>query len=153
MKQGVAAVLVRDEEVDASVAVEVAEDGVARVAAAGETKGRCRLGEGPVEIVAVHRALTAADEEEVQVAIVIEIDEERFARAFDICDSRFRRHVHKGPVAAIAEQVTASLTTDDEKVQPPIVVEVRERGVCGTLRKRNARALRDVSKKSALNAI
>ena len=69
--------LVRDEDVDASVAVEVAEDGVARVAAAGETEARRCLGEGPVEIVAVHGALTVSDEKEVQVAVVIEVDEER----------------------------------------------------------------------------
>src|SRR6202035_2304854 len=37
VQEGVAATLVRDEEVDASVAVEVAEDGVAR-APAGETE-------------------------------------------------------------------------------------------------------------------
>ncbi len=147
--------LVRDEDVDASVAVEVAEDSVARVAAAGETEACCCLGEGPppVEIVAVHGALTVSDEKEVQVAVVIEVDEERLARSLDVSNSGFRRHLHKRPVAAVAEQVTASLTTDDEEVQPAIVVVVREGGVCGTLRKGDARALGSVSNESALNTI
>src|SRR4029077_8230529 len=53
VKENVAAVLVRNEDVQTSLAIEVADYGVARVTDAGETKARCCLGECPVEIVAV----------------------------------------------------------------------------------------------------
>ena len=54
--------LVRDEDVEAPVAVEVGDDNIARVVRACETEARCRVGEGTVEIVAIESALTVPDE-------------------------------------------------------------------------------------------
>src|ERR1700680_946480 len=127
--------LVGDEDIDASVAIEVTDNGVARVAGSGETEARRCLGESPIEIVAVHGALSVSDEKEVQVSVVVEVREDRLPRSPDVSNSGFGRHIHESAVAPIAEQVTASLTTDEEKVQPAIVVVVRECGVTGTLGK------------------
>ena len=152
MQQRVAAAP-RDEHIDASVSVEIAERGITRVAAAGETEARRRFGERPVEIVSVDGAPTLSDEEKIEIAVVIEVDEQRFARALDVGDSRLRRHVLETSVAAIAEQVTASLAADDEEIEPAVVVVVRERRVRCALRKRDARALGSVADESAPNAI
>ena len=124
-----------DEDVDASVAVKVAEDRVARVTGARETQACWCLCEGPVEIVTVHGALTVPEKKQVQVAVVIEVDEDSFARSFDVSKTRFRSHLGKCPIAAVAEKVSAAFATDDEEVQPAIVVKIRESRKRGALRK------------------
>src|ERR1700730_15474985 len=119
--------LVRDEEIDAPVAIEVAEDNISRVAATGETEGCRCVREGSVEVVAIHRPRAIPDEKKIKVAIMIKIDEERFAGSFDDANLRLVRNIHEGSVASIAEQMAASVSADDEEVQPTIVVVIRER--------------------------
>jgi hypothetical protein len=97
--------------------------------------------------------LTGSDQHEIQVAIVIEIDEDRFARSLRLRNARFRRYVDKRPISTIAKKAAASVTTDDEQIQPTIVVVVRESGKRSALREGDARAYRRVPHESALNAI
>ena len=84
---------------------------------------------------------------------MIEVDEQRFAGSLDVSNSSFRRHLHEGRVAAVAEQVTASLATDHEEIQPAVVVVVREGGVGGALRKGDVRGRGGVLNESALHSI
>ena len=94
--------LARDEQIDSTVAVEVAEDGVLRVANAGEAEARSCVGEGAIEVVAVH-SQPASNQKKIQIAVVIEIDEERLACTLHVSDSGFRGHLLKRAVAAVAK--------------------------------------------------
>ena len=73
---------------------------------------------------------------------MIEIDEDRLARSPRVRNTRFRRDVDKRPISTIAKKAAASVATDDEKIQPAIVVVVRESGIRGALRQGDARARR-----------
>ena len=98
-------------------------------------------------------ALRVSDEKQIQIAIVIQIDEETFTRSFYIADPGFRRNVHKRPAAAIPEQVTAPIATDDEQVQPPNVIEIRESRIRGALWKRCCQAVSSLARQSGLHSI
>src|SRR6476620_1853309 len=86
----VASLLARDENVGTSIAIEIAEDHFTRAADTGETEARRRIGEGAVEIVAIHGEPILSNEKKIEISIVIEIDEECFARSLYIGDSCFR---------------------------------------------------------------
>ncbi len=136
--------LARDEEVDAPVAVEVAEGGVAGRTAAGEPEGGRRVAEGAVEVVAVHGGRPLPHEQEVQVAVVVEVREERPARAPHLADPRPRRDLLEGEVPPVAEEVGAALGAEDEEVEPAVVVVVGERRGEGVGGERETRPLGDV---------
>ena len=62
-------------------------------------------------------------------AVVIQINEQRFVRSIERLDLGFRGHVFETSVATIPEQVSTTLSPDDEEIEPAIVVIVRERCV------------------------
>ena len=126
------AVVAREDEVDATVAIEVGHDGIARTPT-GEAERRRRISERAVEVVAIDSALARTDEEEVEVAVVIQVREERLSRAMDVADACLGRNVDKGAIAIVAEQVTTPFGAYDEEVHPSIVVVVDERGERGAV--------------------
>ena len=135
MKERVTAARAGDENVDSPIAVEIAEDRIARVGTAARPKPAVASVKVPSRLLRYTVRGPLSDEKEVQIAIVIEVDEKRFARALDVGNSSLRRHVGERPVAVVAEQVAASFAADCEQIQPAIVVVVREGRVRCALRK------------------
>src|SRR6185369_10171282 len=113
-----------DVKIDAPVAVEVGEDGVAGRRGGGDAIRRGRFGEGAVDVVAVDRAPARPDEEKIEIADMVEIDEGAALGTGHVGDARPRGDVGEGAVAGIAEQVAAPITADGEQVEPAVVVDV-----------------------------
>jgi hypothetical protein len=153
LKERETTALVRQHQVEPSVAIEIAERGSAR-AFVGQTETRCRLCERAVEIVAIQSERTTR-KQKIQIAVVVQIREQRRPRSVHSSHAGLCCHVLKSAVATISQEVTAStcICRNNEEIEPPVIVDIRERRGCRVSWKGDTSAFGHVASEAALHEV
>ena len=128
--------VIRDEEIEAAVAI-VVDPGAARAVAHVvllQARLRGDVGERAVAVVVIEHVLAAAGDEQIVEAVVVVVadgDRRRPARARQ---ARFRRHVGERAVAVVLVQAigrargapSRRVPLEHEQIEPAVVVVVEE---------------------------
>ena len=146
------AVLVRDEQIQIAVAVDVephGADGLARIA---DARLDGDVGEAAVVVAKQPVRLIAECHEEIEIAIVVVVDPRRLPRHADETEAERRRHV--GEMASVAV-VSIQLVGDaagkaDVQIEVAIAVEVAPRRDACLDRVRQADGRRDILEPSVV---
>ena len=147
---GVERDVIRNEKVEAPVAVIIKESAARSPPARAARYARFRrnVGERPVAIVVVQDVVPPVGHEEVFKPVVIVISDANALTPTVADQAGFIRHVGEGPVAVIVEEMVRGLLTggkareprsvDQKNIQPAVVIVIEEGDAA-------ARSLEDVS--------
>jgi hypothetical protein len=132
-----------DEQIEFSIVVVVEPDGAGGPSGSGEAGFLRDVGEGPVMIVFVQRALAIGGDEDVGPAVIVVVADSHAHAEGRTTNAGFFGDVCKGPIAIVlVERVShrlcrlpeiAGAAIHQEDVHPPVVVEV-EKSTAGTQR-------------------
>ena len=151
MKQRVTAIRAGDEDVGASVVVEIAEGRVA--AAPRDPIGVRERGERPVEVVAIHGERSTANQHQIEIAVMIDVDEHRAASAIHVAQAGGLSDILEPLAVAVAQQIAVVVCPNREQVEPAVVVVVGERRRDDPGRQRQRHLVADVGNEAAVHGI